>query len=777
LIAYAYDAGSGPIDLVTGGQRAITNTVNPPFGGPKATKYGTALTSISGTTTLGIVTMPSNPVLESFHNFAPYTFACGFMLTTTPGSGSNPILFSVCDAATSTPIKFGPAFNTATDFAVSMGDNASIATATGLLKINQFQSIVASATTSNNSNLYIDGALALATAASTTGGSMTGARMAFHGYRNAAGQNVPGGSVYFGVVWKGRALTAAEARLLHDNPYCFLIYPEDELFDTVGGGGLVAITGTVDLLEAPDTALFNGFVGVSGTLAVTEALDTALFNGFVGVSGTLATTDITDVAAFAGTYIISGTLTTTEAPDVAVFAANVGSALTGTLTATEAQDAAVFAGSVIVSGTLAATEAKDTAAFAGGPIIAATLAATEVKDTASFAGSVGVSGTLAVTEAKDVAVFAGSVIIAGTLAVTEAIDVADFAAAVNFTSGTLVANEAGVGITNDSFPAFSAIGTTVVGDLFVTGIDTAVFNGFAGVFGTLIVTEARDTASFTGTLPAVLTGTLAANEAGISLTNYSFLANSAINTVIGTLAVVGVDVAAFNGAVGVNGTLGVTETKDAALFNGQVIPAGITGTLTVTEAKDTAAFNGVVAGASGTLAVTEAKDTAIFAATTVITGTLAAIETVPDTAAFNGKVGVSATLGATESTDVALFNGYIGIAGLLAATEAKDLATFTGSVIVSGTLAATETRDAAAFVGHLVPMPELFGILVTTEATDTANFNAVTELFGILSAIEASDIAYFDARTIEEEAPADFENWKFGRRFDRSLTSRFPWQG
>jgi hypothetical protein len=514
-------------------------------------------------------------------------------------------------------------------------------------------------------------------------------------------------------------------------------------------------TGTLAATEALDTALFAGDAVISAALAVTEALDTALFAGGPVISAALATTEAPDVAVFNGSVVVSGTLVTTEATDIAAFAGG---------------------GTAAITGTLAVTEAKDVAAFVGGIFATATLAVIEAKDVVAFAGSVGVSGTLAVTDVRDVATFAGSVLVSGTLAVTEAKDIAAFAGNVNLITGILAANEAGVGITNASFPANSAIGI-VVGDLFVTGIDTAAFTGFAGVFGGLAVTEAKDVAAFTGTLPAVITGTLAANEAGVSSTNYTFLANSAVNTIIGTLSVVGIDTALFNGAVGVNGTLGATETKDTALFNGQVIPIGITGTLTVTEARDVAAFNAVLAGASGTLVATEARDIAAFIATSVIKGQLAATEAPPDTAAFNGKVGVSGTLDAVESIDSILFNGYIGSAGLLVATEARDVAAFTGSVVISATLVATEAQDIAAFEGFRIPLPEWFATLDVTEAPDTAQFNVLAELFGILSVTEARDIANFDARTIEEEAPADFENWKFGKRFDRSLTSRFPWQG
>jgi hypothetical protein len=59
------------------------------------------------------------------------------------------------------------------------------------------------------------------------------------------------GYVYYGYVWT-RALTPAEILLLHYSPYCFLLWPEDEIADAIVGTGGVAYilneaTGTFSL--------------------------------------------------------------------------------------------------------------------------------------------------------------------------------------------------------------------------------------------------------------------------------------------------------------------------------------------------------------------------------------------------------------------------------------------------------------------------------------------------------------------------------------------------
>lgn len=778
LISYGYDAGNGPIDLVTRGWRTIGNATNPPFGGVKSSKYGIGLSSVAtASVTLGLYNLPGGPVIESLAAAAPYTAACGLMLTATPVNQGFSSIFATCDATFNTPILMGAAYNGTTDYYFEFANTAPQPTALGAVKINQFQTLTAVALTSSTAACYVDGVLSISPAVTTTLAATSGARPSFHGLRNTAGQHVEGGFIYYGALWKGRALTAAEVRLLHSDPYCFLIYPEDEMWARRVPSSLVS--GTLAATDITDIAALVGSVGVSGSLATTETPDVAALVGSVIVSGTLSATDTKDVVALTGSVGVSGSLATTESSDIAAFAGSV--IVSGTLATTEATDTAAFSGGSAIAGTLAATGAIDVAAFAGSVTgIAGTLAATGAIDVAAFAGSVLVSGTLAATDTKDVAAFAGvtTTVSSGALAATDIKDVAVFAGNLSGCVGSFAVNEVGVGITNSTFPSNSAMGTPV-GDLFVTGLDTAAFNGFVGVSGTLATTEAKDIASVVGTLPNVILGTLAVNEAGVSLDDNTFPPNSPVNTAIGTLSVVGIDTAVFNGAVGVNGTLVVTEATDTALFNGQVIPIGINGSLAVIEASDVATINGALGlQTSGTLAATEAKDVAVFAGQVVIAGQLAAIDA-PDTVAVIATVGGAiGTLGVTEAPDVALFNGRVGTAGTLAATEAIDAAAFTGTLTgIAGTLVATEAKDVAAFNGLLT---QTFGTLAATEGVDVAAFNGTVpllELFGILSATETADAAYFVGTLGEEELQADFANWKFGKRFDRSLTCRFPWQG
>src|SRR6266446_8834888 len=168
LISYGYDAGCGYIDLVTGGQRSINNTTSPPFGGVKSSRYGTGLTSIrTASVTTGLYTLPGNTNIDTLTDAAPYSFACGLMLTATPTAGELSFLFTTCSATSSTPIAIGASAVAATDFFVTYAFSAVQATS-GLLKINQFQTLLGVAVTGTTAAFYVDGVLALSPAVTTT---------------------------------------------------------------------------------------------------------------------------------------------------------------------------------------------------------------------------------------------------------------------------------------------------------------------------------------------------------------------------------------------------------------------------------------------------------------------------------------------------------------------------------------------------------------------------------------------------------------------------------
>jgi hypothetical protein len=94
----------------------------------------------------------------------------------------------------------------------------------------------------------------------------------------------------------------------------------------VGQGSLIALpsinlgtaSGTLSVIELPDTLVASGGPRVGGTLAYTELPDTLVAAGGPRVGGTLATSQANQTLVAAGTVAalgVSGALAITEAPD------------------------------------------------------------------------------------------------------------------------------------------------------------------------------------------------------------------------------------------------------------------------------------------------------------------------------------------------------------------------------------------------------------------------------------------------------------------------------
>jgi len=104
--------------------------------------------------------------------------------------------------------------------------------------IGVFHSVVGTNTSATSQNTYFDGKLAV-TSAITAAFTAT----AYQPCLNSEQSNFPTGNgvagwIHFGALWN-RTLSAQEASQIHNDPYCFLIYPEDEIFATlVGSGGV-----------------------------------------------------------------------------------------------------------------------------------------------------------------------------------------------------------------------------------------------------------------------------------------------------------------------------------------------------------------------------------------------------------------------------------------------------------------------------------------------------------------------------------------------------------
>jgi len=95
---------------------------------------------------------------------------------------------------------------------------------------------------------YFDGAFQTSAANNPTA-TAPGVQPVFNSFNSASlTGNTTAGFIHYGALWR-RKITSAEAMQLHKDPYCFLIYPEDEMFATLVG--VAAATTSEDRFHQP----------------------------------------------------------------------------------------------------------------------------------------------------------------------------------------------------------------------------------------------------------------------------------------------------------------------------------------------------------------------------------------------------------------------------------------------------------------------------------------------------------------------------------------------
>lgn len=232
LVFYAYDAGGQVIDLINSGHGAIIASTTRLT--TSTSVFGNGL-KYPGTSTSDSITLPlGNQATQKFTNTAPYSVASGFF-----GTLGTPNYF------TST----GTASVDVAGFNVITGPNLSFFCNNGGTQLNYAASLTANvyhtgvfvATSGTAGLMYFDGKLDTSVSAITTTNATTGQQVNLNS-STANAQNFGGGLNGYIYYWAGwnRILTAGEASLLHADPYCFLIYPEDEIFATLVGTTVVA---------------------------------------------------------------------------------------------------------------------------------------------------------------------------------------------------------------------------------------------------------------------------------------------------------------------------------------------------------------------------------------------------------------------------------------------------------------------------------------------------------------------------------------------------------
>lgn len=183
----------------------------------------------------------TSPFLSSF-TASPFTQAIGVFFKTYPASGT--IMASLWSQSTSPFNVFVFQANSQTSFNVlyaTGSGGAGYASTAGGCSVNAFHSCMAVATGSSAGSIYVNGVLdGTVSGSPTTQTGAAGTQLVLNSL--STGGNSQGGLGGFLYYWAGwnRPLTAIEARLLHDDPYCFLVYPEDEIFATLVGAAAAA---------------------------------------------------------------------------------------------------------------------------------------------------------------------------------------------------------------------------------------------------------------------------------------------------------------------------------------------------------------------------------------------------------------------------------------------------------------------------------------------------------------------------------------------------------
>lgn len=493
LATYCYDAGGSIIDLVYGHQMTMGANGTAPFGSQQSQFGRGKQIPLDG---WGF--MPPFPVgkIAPFGGTAPFSAAMGTLFTGTTGPSSpDSACATIQDAANTEDTFFGfntfpPTDGTNPNKVAAVFTNANVCTFNINIAPGTFQAWSMTAIT-GSAQLYYNGAADNTYSGTTTFNSDTTAQVMYNTASINTGQqfgNGANGFIFYFAMW-GRPLSAQEHLQLSQDPYCFLIYPEDEIFETLIGVSGGAISLSLATTESTDTAAFTTTFSDQLTLATTETPDVVAFTTSFGTSAALATTETPDVAAFTLGFADQFTLATTETSDAASFTTNVADQFS--LVTTEAPDIAAFTTTFSDQFALAVTEASDSAAFNLGGAVSFNMVATETPDTAAFTTTFADQLALATTEAPDVASFNLGGVISLTLALTESPDVAAF-------------------VVND--PTTFALATTESPDL------AALTATFADQFA-LTVTEAPDTAAFSATVSDqfVLTTTEAPDVAAFTV--------------------------------------------------------------------------------------------------------------------------------------------------------------------------------------------------------------------------------------------------------------------
>ena len=226
LVFYGYDASGYLVDLVGSSRPSLLNTPAPPA---LMSPFGSGLKYTSGQ---GSYIFPATNRVDSIFAAKFYSIATAWYITALP-SVTLTCPFGVNQGASVANTALLWDSTATTDMAFSV--NNSRPAGTGTNSVSAFHTFVGTNTAASAQQTYFDGKPLTTTATATAVASTVGQPM-FNSLAPATANasNGVNGWIFYGAVWN-RTLTANEAFILHNDPYCFLIYPQDEIFATLQG--------------------------------------------------------------------------------------------------------------------------------------------------------------------------------------------------------------------------------------------------------------------------------------------------------------------------------------------------------------------------------------------------------------------------------------------------------------------------------------------------------------------------------------------------------------
>ena len=760
LAFYVYDAAGCFVDLVNGGIGRLTLSGGTPSKVGSSPFGGGLNFNSPASYNADCLSMPPAQGAMPIGTALPYTLACATVYTGTQGAAGGGAGLHQPSGSNVQGVAFCPAATSATKMTLHWSSGVYNDMST-VFALNAFQSwavVPTSATTATAySNGVVDASGTLVGLGATTNTLVT-PQIVFNN-NDASGGGGTGGLTGFWCYFAGwnRSLTATEIAALHFDPYCFLRFAEDDIFNVAppaGAAGPVTAIGSAAGVGAANGDSTGTVISIDPGHPVIQPMlqpglgpasrRVALFNfDLPAVALTVAAGAAagTGAASAVGTGIFTATGSSTSTATVAAQAAGQGaSAGTGAATATAA---ATTIGVGSAAGTTSVTgQASVTGAAAGTGAATATGVALSIAAGASAGtgAATGKSQSIGAAAGLGAGIGTGSSIASsvGSAAGTGAAAGQVGAASIGAASGTGAATATGLAADVSQGSSAGTGAATAIGASLFAGVGNAAGTGAgngraagqgnaaglgAAAATSLVTAVSVGNAAGTGNVQALSGSASFAQASGIGAAQ---AVGTGINTATGA--------ASGTGAATATSTVAIAAVGNAAgtgALSAKAMSIGASAGLGAASAGglQTISAVGNAAGIGGAQAFTSAFGTAA--------GTGAASAVGRSTSLASGA---SAGTGALTATGQSFGIG-VGASSGTGALTAKSLAYATGSAAGTSTVLGTG-RVTIAAVGSSISTSSVNGasavkISVAGSATGVGALNAISTAITISSGSSA----------------------------------------